>query len=29
MAEKQYKSDLRVINIGTQFFYDALINQDV
>ncbi|MBQ7660466.1 MAG: DUF1116 domain-containing protein [Clostridia bacterium] len=29
MAEKNYKSDLRVINIGTQFFYDALEAQGV
>ena len=29
MAEKTYKSDLKVINIGTQFFYDALVAQDV
>lgn len=29
MAEKTYKSDLRVINIGTKFFYDALVHQDV
>ena len=29
MAEKEYKSDLRVINIGTTLFYDALVAQGV
>lgn len=29
MAEKEYSSDLRVINVGLQFFYDALVSQNV
>lgn len=29
MAQKEYKSELRVINIGTQLFYDALVAQGV
>ncbi len=29
MAEKEYSSSLRVVNVGLQFFYDALVNQNV
>ena len=29
MEEKVYSSDLRVINVGLQFFYDALVSQNV
>ena len=29
MADKNYSSDLRVINVGLKFFYDSLVSQNV